>query len=158
MCELILEHTVLQSRSSTNTTINDPSASLSPSKDESLLVHSRKLRLHCWRSCEPDGRTGISIAGTEHSAWRNLQCQQWHPIQFGGNDPNTFISVQALYITPDDTLWVLDTGRPAINEPQAPSMPYAVPGGRKLDAINLSNNSIARTYTPPPTATTPTRT
>ena len=71
-------------------------------------------------------------------------------IQFGSNIPNTFISVQALYITPDDTLWVLDTGRPTINESQAPSMPYAAPGGPKLVAINLSNNSIARTYTLPP--------
>jgi len=71
-------------------------------------------------------------------------------IQLGSNDPNIFISVQALYITPDDTLWVLDTGRPTINESQAPSMPYAAPGGPKLVSINLSNNSIARTYTLPP--------
>jgi hypothetical protein len=71
-------------------------------------------------------------------------------IQFGSNDPNSFISVQALYITPDDTLWVLDTGRPTINESQAPSIPYAAPGGPKLVAINLTTNSIARTYTLPP--------
>ncbi|KAN0102847.1 Major royal jelly domain containing protein [Hyaloscypha variabilis] len=71
-------------------------------------------------------------------------------IQFGSNDSNTFISVQALYITPDDTLWVLDTSRPTINESQAPSMPYAAPGGPKLVAINLSNDSIVRTYTLPP--------
>ncbi|KAI9049604.1 hypothetical protein LZ554_006630 [Drepanopeziza brunnea f. sp. 'monogermtubi'] len=70
-------------------------------------------------------------------------------IQFGSEDSNTFISVQALFITPDDTLWVLDTGRPSINESQAPSMPYAAPGGPKLVSINLSNNSIARTYTLP---------
>ena len=37
-------------------------------------------------------------------------------IQFGSNNSNYFISVQALYVTPDDTLWVLDTGRPSINE------------------------------------------
>jgi hypothetical protein len=71
-------------------------------------------------------------------------------IQFGSNDPNTLISVQALYITPDDTLWVLDTGCPTINESQAPSMPYAAPGGPKLVTMNLSNNAIARTYTLPP--------
>jgi hypothetical protein len=71
-------------------------------------------------------------------------------IRFGSSDPNTFISVQALYITPDDTLWVLDTGHPTINESQAPSMPYAAPGGPKLVAINLSNDSIVRTYTLPP--------
>jgi hypothetical protein len=71
-------------------------------------------------------------------------------IQFGSNDTNTFISVQALFVTPDDTLWVLDTGRPTINSSEAPSMPYAVPGGPKLVSINLTNNSIARTYTFPP--------
>jgi hypothetical protein len=71
-------------------------------------------------------------------------------IQFGSNDQNSFISVQALFVTPDDTLWVLDTGRPTINSSEAPSMPYAVPGGPKLVSINLSNNSIARTYTFPP--------
>ena len=37
-------------------------------------------------------------------------------IQFASNSNTTFISVQALYITPDDTLWVLDTGRPSTNE------------------------------------------
>lgn len=72
-------------------------------------------------------------------------------VAFGSNDATGFISVQALYITPDDTLWVLDTGRPTINESQSPSTPYALPGGPKLVAINLSNNSIARTYTLPST-------
>jgi hypothetical protein len=38
-------------------------------------------------------------------------------IQFGSNDQNTFIYVQALYITPNDTLWVLDTGRPSSTNP-----------------------------------------
>lgn len=70
-------------------------------------------------------------------------------IQFGSNLQDYFISVQALFVTPDDTLWVLDTGRPTINESQSPSMPYAVPGGPKLVAINLANDSIIRTYTFP---------
>lgn len=70
-------------------------------------------------------------------------------IDFGSNNANYFISVQALFITPDDTLWVLDTGRPTINESTMPTMPYAAPGGPKLVSINLSNNSIARTYTFP---------
>ena len=30
-------------------------------------------------------------------------------IPFGSNSTDTFISVQALFVTPDDTLWVLDT-------------------------------------------------
>lgn len=70
-------------------------------------------------------------------------------IPFGSNSTDTFISVQALFVTPDDTLWVLDTGRPSTNETQTLTMPYASPGGPKLVAINLTNNSISRTYTFP---------
>ncbi|OTB03818.1 hypothetical protein M426DRAFT_169846 [Hypoxylon sp. CI-4A] len=72
-------------------------------------------------------------------------------ITFGSNDANYFISVQALYVTPDDTLWVLDTGRPTINQSETISMPYAAPGGPKLVAIDLSTNSINKTYTLPST-------
>ncbi|KAL8996031.1 MAG: hypothetical protein Q9188_006664 [Gyalolechia gomerana] len=67
----------------------------------------------------------------------------------GSNSQDAFISVQALFITPDDTLWVLDTGRPTINATTAPNMPYAAPGGPKLCSINLTNNSVTRTYTFP---------
>lgn len=70
-------------------------------------------------------------------------------VTFGPNVKDYLISVQALYITPDDTLWVLDTGRPTINTTTNPTMPYAAPGGPKLISINLSNNSISRTYTFP---------
>lgn len=71
-------------------------------------------------------------------------------IPFGSSSNSTFISVQALYVTPDDTLWVLDTGRPSTNETEMLTMPYAQPGGPKLVAMNLTNNSILRTYTFPP--------
>ncbi|KAI0592871.1 major royal jelly protein-domain-containing protein [Biscogniauxia sp. FL1348] len=70
-------------------------------------------------------------------------------IAFGSSDSSHFISVQALYITPDDTLWVLDTGRPTINQSSRPSSPYAAPGGPKLIAIDLLTNEISRTYTLP---------
>ncbi|KAI2776301.1 major royal jelly protein-domain-containing protein [Daldinia loculata] len=72
-------------------------------------------------------------------------------ITFGSNDESHFISVQALYVTPDDTLWVLDTGRPTITQEEKISMPYAAPGGPKLVAIDLTTNSIRKTYTLPPT-------
>lgn len=71
---------------------------------------------------------------------------------FGSNLQDALISVQALYVTPDDTLWVLDTGRPTVNDADGnPTMPYAAPGGPKLVAINLSNNTVSQTYTFPPT-------
>ncbi|KAA6410058.1 MAG: major royal jelly [Lasallia pustulata] len=77
-------------------------------------------------------------------------------IPFGSANSSAFISVQALYITTatasrPETLWVLDTGRPTIQDAQgAPTMPYAQPGGPKLVAINVANNSIYQTYTFPP--------
>ena len=70
-------------------------------------------------------------------------------IPFGSDSNSTFISVQALFITPDDTLWVLDTGRPSTNETVMLTMPYGQPGGPKLVAMNLTTNSISRTYTFP---------
>jgi len=63
--------------------------------------------------------------------------------------------VQALYITTKtssrpETLWVLDTGRPTIyNSQMEPSMPYAQPGGPKVVAISLSNNTVYQTFTFP---------
>ncbi|KAI1868039.1 uncharacterized protein JN550_006527 [Neoarthrinium moseri] len=70
-------------------------------------------------------------------------------VPFGSNDQTHFISVQAVFVTPDDTLWVLDTGRPTINQSTSPVVPYAAPGGPKLIAVNLTTNSITKTYTLP---------
>jgi hypothetical protein len=82
----------------------------------------------------------MPISGGEHTSRRTFNIAD--SIRFGSNDSNTFTSVQALYITPDDSLWILDTERPTTNEPQAPSMPYAAPGGLKLVANHFSNDSI----------------
>lgn len=70
-------------------------------------------------------------------------------VAFGSNDQTHFVSVQALYVTPDDTLWVLDTGRPTVNQTGKISIPYAAPGGPKLVAVDLSSNTVAKTYTLP---------
>lgn len=70
-------------------------------------------------------------------------------VAFGSTDQTHFVSVQALYVTPDETLWVLDTGRPTVNQTGKISMPYAAPGGPKLIAMDLSTNSISKTYTLP---------
>ncbi|KAK7923771.1 hypothetical protein PG985_007842 [Apiospora marii] len=71
-------------------------------------------------------------------------------VPFGSADSTHFISVQALYVTPDDTLWVLDTGRPTVNaSTSSPAMPYAAPGGPKLVAVNLTTDTITKTYTFP---------
>ena len=79
----------------------------------------------------------------------------WNGIPFGSGNVTGFISVQAVYITTEtatrpETLWVLDTGRPTIHNAQGdPSMPYAQPGGPKVCAISLKNNSVYATYTFP---------
>jgi hypothetical protein len=81
----------------------------------------------------------------------------YNSIPFGSDDSSHLISVQALYITPEtssrpETLWVVDTGRPTITDPATgeSTMPYAQPGGPKIIAISLSNNTIYSTYTFPP--------
>jgi sugar lactone lactonase YvrE len=79
----------------------------------------------------------------------------WNGIPFGSSNKTGLISVQALYITPEtprrpETLWVVDTGRPTVLAADGtPSMPYAQPGGPKILAIALSNNSVYATYTFP---------
>lgn len=83
----------------------------------------------------------------------------WNGIAFGSGNSSAFISVQALYITPatnsgnrPETLWVLDTGRPTVHSAAGdPSMPYAQPGGPKLVAISLENDTIYETFTFPST-------
>ncbi|KAF2162025.1 hypothetical protein M409DRAFT_69272 [Zasmidium cellare ATCC 36951] len=93
------------------------------------------------------------------SAGLNLPPSQlnstWNGIPFGSGNSTGLISVQAVYITSKtstrpETLWVLDTGRPTVHNAKGePSMPYAQPGGPKLVAINLSNDTVYRTYTFP---------
>ncbi|KAF2849782.1 hypothetical protein T440DRAFT_499647 [Plenodomus tracheiphilus IPT5] len=79
----------------------------------------------------------------------------WNGIPFGSANSTGLISVQALYITPatklrPETLWVVDTGRPTITDDTgAPSMPYAQPGGPKILAISLDNDTVYATYTFP---------
>ncbi|KAK4544579.1 hypothetical protein LTR36_004151 [Oleoguttula mirabilis] len=81
----------------------------------------------------------------------------WHGIAFGSGNASAFISVQAVYVTSKtstrpETLWVLDTGRPTVyNAQMDPSMPYAQPGGPKLVAISLANDTIYQTFTFPST-------
>jgi sugar lactone lactonase YvrE len=93
------------------------------------------------------------------SADLNLPVSQlntsWNGIPFGTNNSTGLISVQALYITPEnprrpETLWVVDTGRPTITDDDgAPTMPYAQPGGPKIIGISLTNDSVYATYTFP---------
>jgi sugar lactone lactonase YvrE len=79
----------------------------------------------------------------------------WNGIPFGSCNSTGLISVQALYITPaiarrPETLWIVDTGRPTVLAGDGtPSMPYAQPGGPKIVAVNLGNDSVYKTYTFP---------
>lgn len=70
-------------------------------------------------------------------------------IPFGSADADHLISVQAVFVTPDDTLWALDTGRPTLNQTTSPTVAYGQPGGPKLVAFDLETNSIKKVYTLP---------
>ena len=72
-------------------------------------------------------------------------------VNFATGNSSGFISVQALIVTAitasrPETLWVLDTGRPNFLDG---TTPYSFPGGPKQVAINLSNDTIYKTYTFP---------
>ena len=72
-------------------------------------------------------------------------------VSFATNNSTGFISVQALTITPatssrPETLWVLDTGRPTLSDG---TQAYSSPGGPKLVAIDISNDTVYKTYTFP---------
>ncbi|ETN44670.1 uncharacterized protein HMPREF1541_10340 [Cyphellophora europaea CBS 101466] len=77
-------------------------------------------------------------------------------IPFGSDNASALNSVQALHITPasstrPETLWLIDTGRPTIQDSTGSyTMPYAQPGGPKLIGISLDNDTITDTYTFPP--------
>lgn len=76
-------------------------------------------------------------------------------MPFGSSNSTGLISVQALYITSatdnrPETLWVLDTGRPTVVGPTGGlTMVYGQPGGPKLIAISLTNDTVYATYTFP---------
>ncbi|MCJ1306688.1 hypothetical protein MMC25_000331 [Agyrium rufum] len=74
-------------------------------------------------------------------------------VNFATNNSTGLISVQALIITSKtskrpETLWVLDTGRPTLADG---TMPYALPGGPKLIAMDISDDTVYKTYTFPET-------
>ncbi|KAI9848091.1 MAG: hypothetical protein M1837_001193 [Sclerophora amabilis] len=75
----------------------------------------------------PPGGRGASAAG----------------YRFGSNATDYFISVQAMYFDPMGRLWILDTGRPTIDNQTV----YAQVGGPKVVVMDISNNTIVRNYT-----------
>lgn len=82
-------------------------------------------------------------------------------MPFGVGNSTNLISVQTVYITSEtaerpETLWVLDTGRPSIKDDTgALTQVYAQPGGPKLVAISLANDTVYETYTFPPSCVYP---
>lgn len=56
----------------------------------------------------------------------------------GKEDPgNKLVSVQSVYVDPDDRLWLVDTGSVKFGP--------VLPGGAKLVCMNLNNNEVLRT-------------
>ena len=65
----------------------------------------------------------------------------------GANYPNYLIGVQSVVIDPKDRLWILDTGRAAMQN--GTNVP-ATPGGPKLIGVNLNNDTVFKTILFPP--------
>ena len=70
----------------------------------------------------------------------------------GANYENYLVGVQSVVIDPKDRLWILDTGRAAMQN--GTNVPASV-GGAKLVGVNLSNNSIFQTIVFPPNVSFP---
>jgi Gluconolactonase len=64
------------------------------------------------------------------------------------SDANAFVSVQSVVVDPADRLWVLDTGAPRF-EPTRP-------GGPKLVCVDLTTDTVSRTYLLTPDVALPT--
>ena len=65
----------------------------------------------------------------------------------GANYENYLIGVQSVVIDPLDRLWILDTGRAAMQN--GTNVPASV-GGAKLIGVNLTNDTIFKTIVFPP--------
>ena len=130
-----------------------------------LAVSSTGRLFVCYTRGDYEYTLGVAVNQTAEKAYPsqalNLLPDELNTTiagtSFGPSNSSAFVSVQALYITPKtssrpETLWVLDTGRPTIHSAAGdPSMPYAQPGGPKLVAISLTNDTIYQTFTFPST-------
>jgi sugar lactone lactonase YvrE len=68
---------------------------------------------------------------------------------------NYLLGVQSVVIDYDDVLWILDTGRArSLANLQSPMLP-ASPSGTKLISVDLTTNTVTRTYTFPTTVARP---
>lgn len=65
----------------------------------------------------------------------------------GANYENYLIGVQSVVIDPKDRLWILDTGRAAMQN--GTNVPASA-GGPKLIGVNLQNDTIFKTIVFPP--------
>ncbi|GLQ64263.1 yellow [Gluconobacter cerinus] len=63
----------------------------------------------------------------------------WNGWKPGRNATHRFVSVNALHVAPDGTLWVVDTGTPSFGGPP-------VPGGAKLVRIDPATGHVLRIY------------
>lgn len=62
---------------------------------------------------------------------------------------NYLLGVQSVVVDELDTLWILDTGRVISLSDPLHAMLASQPGGPKLIAVNITSNTVMRTYTFP---------
>jgi len=73
--------------------------------------------------------------GNQVQPYPNTTMNSWTP---GDSGLNKWVCVQAVYVDPGNTLWVVD--------PASPKQNGVYMSSQKLVSINLSNNTVQRTY------------
>ena len=79
---------------------------------------------------------GLLTKSKEIEPFPDADWNGWKP---GRNATHRFVSVNALHVAPDKTLWVVDTGTPSFGGPP-------VPGGAKLVRIDPASGHVLRIY------------
>ncbi|MBS1095995.1 hypothetical protein JK191_00060 [Gluconobacter sphaericus] len=76
---------------------------------------------------------------TENEKIEPFPDADWNGWQPGQNATHRFVSVNALHVAPDGTLWVVDTGTPSFGGPP-------VPRGAKLVRVDPATGHVLRIY------------
>ena len=96
-------------------------------------------RLYSGRGCKYNSRKSILYPGIGSASQEGFPARSMASL-LAVTSQTTFISMQTLYVTPNDTLSGLYAGQPSINESITLPIPYAAPEGPELVAITLSND------------------
>lgn len=83
--------------------------------------------------------TGLEVGEVVDGKLKPYPNEVWNSWSEGHDPASAFVGVNALRIGPDGDLWVIDPGKPSMDEPP-------VPGSVKLVQIDLASNAVKRIY------------